>query len=106
MFAYLEIADWLILTLMFLVFTGGSAFAILRPRDRARLFRLERKLDLVLKHFNLDASQLDELGEAVRSLADQGRKIDAIKAHREDTGLSLREAKDDVEAYMAGKPKQ
>ena len=106
MFAVLEIADYLIITLMFLVFTGGSAYAILRPRDRARLFRLERKLDLVLKHLNIDAGQVEELSAEAKKFADQGAKIAAIKAHREQTGMGLREAKDDVEAYMATKSKQ
>src|SRR5207237_9157812 len=105
MFAYLEIADWLILTLMFLLFTGGSAYAMLRPRDRARLFRVERKLDLVLKHLNIDASQVEQLSEEARKFADQGEKIAAIKVDREQTALGLREAKEDVEAYMAAKPK-
>jgi hypothetical protein len=106
----LEVTDYIIffgvLTLLFLIFAGGSAYAILRPRDRARLFRLERKLDLVLKHLNIDAGQVEELSEEAKKFADQGEKIAAIKVHREQTGMGLREAKDDVEAYMASKPKQ
>jgi hypothetical protein len=34
----------------------------------------------------------------------KGRKIDAIKAVREATGLGLKEAKDAVEAYIARSP--
>ena len=104
MFAILEIADYIILVLMFLVFTGSSAYAALRPRDRARLFRLERKLDAVIKHLNIDVSQLDAISDVAKRLADQGEKIQAIKAHREQTGLGLADAKDDVEAYMASRP--
>ena len=104
MFAILEIPDYVILALMFLVFTGSSAYAALRPRDRARLFRIDRKLDLILKHLNIDATQLDELCDEAKRLADQGEKIPAIKVHREQTGLGLRDAKDDVEAYMADRP--
>ena len=105
MFAVLEIADYIIFTLMFLLFTGGSAYAMLRPRDRARLFRLERKLDAVLKHLGVDVTQLDEISDEAKRLADQGRKIDAIKVHREQTGLGLRDAKEDVDAYMEQKTK-
>ena len=105
MFAILEIADYLIIVLMFLFFTGGSAFAMLRPRDRARLIRLERKLDAVIKHLNIDVTQLDGLSDEAKRCADAGKKIDAIKAHRAQTGLGLADAKEDVEAYMAQKPK-
>lgn len=106
MFAILEIPDYVILVLMFLVFTGGSAYAALRPRDRARLFRLERKLDAVIKHLNIDVSQLDEISDQAKKLADQGDKIQAIKVHREQTGLSLRDAKDEVEAYLANRSQE
>jgi ribosomal protein L7/L12 len=42
------------------------------------------------------------LSDEVRRLArDPGNKILAIKLHREQTGLGLKEAKDAVEAYMA-----
>ena len=104
MFAILEIPDYVIIVLMFLVFTGGSAYAALRPRERARLFRLERKLDAVIKHFNIDVTQLDALSAEAERCADEGNKIEAIKIHREQTGLGLRDAKDDVEAYKAQKP--
>lgn len=104
MFAALEIADYVILVLMFLLFTGGSAYAALRPRERARLFRIDRKLDLIIKHLQIDSSTLDEISEEVKQLADQGQKIPAIKLHREQTGLGLRDAKEDVEAYLANRP--
>jgi len=43
------------------------------------------------------------LSEEVKALADDpARKIEAIKLHREQTGLGLKEAKDAVETYMAG----
>jgi hypothetical protein len=105
MFAVLEIIDYIFLVLLFLFFTGSSAYGMFRPRDRFRLYRLERKLDLILKHLAIDASQLDVLSEEARKLADQGLKIQAIRAHRDQTGLGLRAAKDDVEAYLEGKPK-
>ena len=45
------------------------------------------------------------LSEEARKLADAGQKIQAIKAHRQQNGLGLRDAKDDVEAYLAAKGK-
>ncbi len=41
--------------------------------------------------------------ERVKQLADAGKKIEAIKIYRQETGAWLREAKDTVEAYLEGK---
>jgi ribosomal protein L7/L12 len=84
---------------MFGIFSTGNQ---LSPAQAARLARIERKLDLVLEHLGLsyDESMGSDLPEDVRRLADEGRKIEAIKAHREDMGSSLVEAKDAVEAYL------
>jgi len=64
-------------------------------------------LDFILKHLGLeyvDPATPGGLSEEVKALADDPfRKIAAIKLHREQTGLGLREAKDAVEAYMAGR---
>lgn len=71
--------------------------------DAARLRRVEQKLDLILKHLGLDAGDLalnGELPEEIRTLADAGRKIEAIKAHRERYGSGLTDAKDAIEAYL------
>lgn len=43
-----------------------------------------------------------DLESRLRSLLDQGRKIEAIKEYREATGAGLAEAKDAVEALEAG----
>ncbi|WP_433356828.1 ribosomal protein L7/L12 [Microtetraspora malaysiensis] len=45
-----------------------------------------------------------DLQERVRELCSQGKKIHAIKAVREGTGLGLKEAKDVVDALDAGRP--
>lgn len=44
------------------------------------------------------------LPQAALSALQQGRKIEAIKLVREAEGLGLKEAKDRVEAYVAGEP--
>ena len=43
------------------------------------------------------------LSERVKQLADAGKKIEAIKLYRQETGMWLREAKDAVESYLDGK---
>jgi hypothetical protein len=62
-----------------------------------RLAQIERKLDALLTHLNIDVDDgLDE----VRRLAAAGDKIGAIKEHRRITGSGLVEAKAFVEQAM------
>ena len=44
----------------------------------------------------------DDLEERVRSLMDEGQKIEAIKLYRERTGAGLKDSKDAVEAIGRG----
>jgi hypothetical protein len=86
---------------MFL-FSGGAGLSGL---ERAQLRRIERKLDRVLEHLGIafDGDDPEDSGRwpsAIREPADQGKKIAAIKAHREVFGSTLVEAKAAVEAYM------
>ena len=105
MFATLEFFDYAIIAVIVVVFAGGSAaYAHFRPTDAARLARLERKLDAIIKQLNIPYVEVESpegLSPEVQQLAnDPTRKIEAIKLHREQTGLGLKEAKDAVEAYM------
>jgi hypothetical protein len=63
----------------------------------AELSRVEAKLDLLLKQANIRFDPYvnvpPEIAEAVRS----GKKILAIKLHRESSGMGLKEAKDFIE---------
>src|SRR5439155_17715856 len=85
---------------------GSAAYSLFKPFDEARLRRVEAKLDLILKHLGLEYTGPETsagLSEEVKALADDPhKKIAAIKLHREQTGLGLKEAKDAVEAYIAG----
>src|SRR5438067_4588595 len=106
-FAVLEFSDFVVIAVIVALFAGGSAaFALFKPSDEARLRRVEAKLDLILKHLGLEYKGPETsagLSEEVKALADDPRqKIAAIKLHREQTGLGLKEAKDAVEAYIAG----
>jgi hypothetical protein len=68
--------------------------------DAVRLRRVEEKLDLILRHLGIDYTETWNLSAEARARADQGYKIEAIKIHRETTGVGLAEAKYDVEAYL------
>jgi hypothetical protein len=76
----------------------------LSKADAARLHRVEQKLDLILEHLGIGAepepSDPGQWPVQIRRPADQGQKIEAIKAYREFFGSSLLEAKNAVEAYM------
>ena len=67
-------------------------------RQRLALCRVERKVDALLKHQGVELPS--KLSTEVQRLAvDPRQKIAAIKLHREQTGLSLAEAKAEVEEF-------
>ena len=60
----------------------------------ARVNVVERKLDLIMDHFEID---YDPGVMEIDSLIASGMKIEAIKRYRELTRVGLREAKDAIE---------
>ena len=68
---------------------------------KARLARVEHKLNLLLQHSGIDALRELRLSERVKEIArDPKRKIEAIKTYRDETGAGLAEAKEAVELYI------
>lgn len=63
------------------------------PATSAALARIEAKLDRLLEALDVESPQSAGADEQVLNLVRQGRKIEAIKLHRERTGLGLAEAK-------------
>jgi Ribosomal protein L7/L12 C-terminal domain len=67
----------------------------------ARLRGVERKLNALLRHHGVDPTQGLLLSDRVKLLAtDPGRKIEAIKVYRQETGAGLAEAKEAVESFF------
>jgi hypothetical protein len=67
----------------------------------ARLRGIERKLNALLRHHGVDPTQGLPLSDRVKEFAgDPSRKIEAIKVYRKETGASLAEAKEAIEAFM------
>ncbi|MFI0907489.1 ribosomal protein L7/L12 [Streptomyces sioyaensis] len=64
-----------------------------------RLQRLEQKVDLLLAHAGIAEPEDPRMAE-IDQLLTQGKKIQAIKVHRELTGSGLAEAKEAVERRM------
>ncbi len=85
---------WLIVAI-FLLVVGSSWTAVVRNNARL-LGRLDRKVDLILKHLEIDPNQ--EVNLEIMDLMKAGQKIQAIKLYRQQTGAGLKEAKDYVES--------
>jgi hypothetical protein len=67
-----------------------------RARPDPQLLVIERKLDLIMEHFDIALPEPPEAAGIVE-LMRAGKKINAIKLYRERTGVGLKEAKDFVE---------
>jgi ribosomal protein L7/L12 len=73
-----------------------------RLRERIRV--LEAQTAHLYRHLGLDPDAAvpppsNDLDPAVIELINNGKKINAIKLYREQTGLGLKEAHDAVEAF-------
>jgi hypothetical protein len=79
-------------TLLVVLFSYGNT--------TARLRGIERKLNALLRHHGVDPTQGLPLSDRVKQLAaDPGRKIEAIKVYRDETGAGLAEAKEAIESF-------
>ena len=101
MIPVLNFSDYMIIAVLIGLFGGGSRYAIGRLDPLGKLNA--RKLDALIKHFNIPAPTISTLGALspeVRKLAGEGRTLDAIKAYRAETGAGLKEAKIAVDDYL------
>ena len=80
--------------LAFVALTSSFRSARTPSLDR-RLARIERQLDLIMRRLEIEEPE-SPLPGVVAEL-EQGRKINAIKIYREQTGAGLAEAKAAVE---------
>jgi hypothetical protein len=90
--------DWALIVLTVII-----AFVLMGSYldTKARIARIEHKLNLLLQHSGIDVLKGLPLSDRVKEIArDPARKIEAIKAYREETGAGLAEAKDAIEAFI------
>ena len=75
----------------------------LKSRERARLLRLEEKLDLLVQHAGITYDNSTEALKysGVRAALESGDKIKAIMAYRQATDVGLPDAKAVVENLLA-----
>jgi ribosomal protein L7/L12 len=91
----MDIGIFLLLLLVIILLSTVSADL------KGRLIRVERKLNLVLGNAGIELPQGQPLSDRVKEIArEPGRKIEAIKVYREETGVGLAEAKQAVEEYI------
>jgi len=76
--------------------------ALFNRSDDHRLQRLEAKVNVILEHFGLEHTDLaTPLSDEVKVLAEQPRKkFAAVKLHRQQTGVGLREAEAAVAEHI------
>src|SRR4051812_6442886 len=76
------------------------ALSVVQGRTKDQVGRVERKLDLLLKHAQIDLATIADREAA--ALVREGSKIQAIRVYRELTGTGLAEAKEAVERLERG----
>jgi len=92
----------LVLLLVGLIMLGLASSANSRReqlRAATRLTAIEDKLDAVVAHLGITVRER-ELPE-VRRLIQEGKRIEAIRAYRNETGSSLLDAKNVIDAIAA-----
>ena len=71
---------------------------VISPARRSvHMWRIEQKVDALLKHAGIQFSEYDAVPESVVQALGRGETVVAIKQLREATGMSLSEAKEFVE---------
>lgn len=76
-------------------YTDNEIFAL-----RQRVARLERQVAFLFKKFRVEYSDepASDISPELLDLVRRGRKIQAIKLYRQETGVGLRDAQDFVDS--------
>jgi hypothetical protein len=96
----LTLGDFLAIAAIVLIFARGSQAYFAGPTPQQ--LRMQRQLDAIMKHLGLAepaVSRPGALSPQVTALIAAGRKIEAIKLYRLETGEGLKQAKAAVELH-------
>lgn len=94
----LSLGDFLAIAAIVVIFARGSQAYFAGPTPKH--LRMQRQLDAIMKHLGLaeqPASRSGALSPQVAALIGAGRKIEAIKLYRQESGEGLKQAKAAVE---------
>jgi hypothetical protein len=85
-----------------LVIVYSLAFRLVEMRTRMGplLYRIDAKLDLLLKQANIKFDPSANIPPDAAAAARAGKKIEAIKLYRQSSGVGLKEAKDFIEEFQ------
>ena len=98
----LSLGDFLAIAAIVVIFARLSQADLAGPTPEQ--LRMQRQLDAIMKHLGLaeaPASRPDALSPQVAEFIAAGRKIEAIKLYRQETGEGLKQAKAAVEGANA-----
>ena len=98
----LTLGDFLAIAAIVVIFAGGYRAYFTGPTPEQ--LRMQRQLDAIMKHLGLvepPTSRPGALSPQVAALVAAGRKIEAIKLYRKETGEGLKQAKAAVEGAPA-----
>ena len=98
----LTLADFLAIAGIVVIFARGSQAYFAGPTPEQ--LRMQRQIDAIMKHLGLaepPSSRPGALSPQVAALLADGRKIEAIKLYRQETGEGLKRAKAAVDGASA-----
>jgi ribosomal protein L7/L12 len=98
----LTLGDFLAIAAIVVIFARGSQAYFAGPAPEQ--LRMQRQIDAIMKHLGLDeppTSRPGALSPEVIALVAAGRKVEAIKVYRKETGEGLKQAKAAVEGASA-----
>jgi hypothetical protein len=84
------------------IILGSVALRLIEMRSRmgTLFYRVDAKLDLLLKQANIKFDPYANLPREIVDAVQAGQKIQAIKLYRETTRVGLKEAKDFIEEFQ------
>jgi hypothetical protein len=85
-----------------LVCVYSLAFRLIEMQNRMGplLYRVDAKLDLLLKQANIKFDPYANIPRDAADAARAGKTIQAIKLYRQSSGVGLKEAKDFIEGFQ------
>lgn len=96
----LTLGDFLAIAAIVVIFSRGSQAYFAEPKPQE--LRMQRQLDAIMNHLGLTeppVSHLGGLSPQVAALIAAGRKIEAIKLYRQETGEGVKQAKAAIELH-------
>ena len=87
----------------YLIAAVAALLVFMAAALRADNSRIERKLNAVLSHLEIQTPGTDDdFLQQLQEMVSQGHKIEAIKLYRKRTGVGLKEAKDAIDSLPRG----